>query len=371
MNEEKRNDSKKIIVYIVTFLVGCLAMYAVIYFCPIVVTRNITKLEKDVTVNENGIADAVEKIYDAVVVVSTYADEKYVASGTGFIYKEESGNYYILTNHHVIEDGNKATITFTDGSVVETKIVGSDQYSDIAVLSIKKSKDIKVAELGSSNDARVGDTVFAVGAPLDSVYSWTVTRGILSGKDRMVEVSFKTNAQTSDYVMKVIQTDAAINSGNSGGPLCNSNGEVVGITSLKLVSSGVEGMGFAIPIENAIKKAEEIISGISAEYPYLGVTTYDIAQVYNSREYYSLIKESGLTKGVIVYNVEKGSPAEKGGLKHNDIIISINDQEIKNAAYLKYYLYQYDVKDTIKVKIYRDGKTKELTLKLGSNKEAL
>src|SRR5699024_477323 len=103
-----------------------------------------------------------------------------------------------------------------------------------------------VAEIGDNANSRVGDTAFAVGAPLDSAYSWTVTRGIISGKDRMVEVSLS-NSSSNDYVMKVIQTDAAINSGNSGGPLCNSNGEVIGVTSLKLVSSGVEGMGFAIP----------------------------------------------------------------------------------------------------------------------------
>ena len=169
--------------------------------------------------------------------------------------------------------------------------------------------------------------------------------------------------------MKVLQTDAAINSGNSGGPLCNSNGEVIGITSLKLVSSGVEGMGFAIPIENAITKAEQIISGDSYEYPYLGIQMLDITDAYSLYQYYDLIKSSGLSSGVLVASIEKGSPASKAKFEKNDIITKIDGNEVKNLAYLRYYLYQHKVGDTIKVTVYRDGKTKELSVTLGTNKQ--
>ncbi len=370
MNEEQNKQRKKIVYYLIAFFVGCLAMYAVVYFFPTSITENVTKLEKDVTVTDTGIADAVEKVYDSVVVVSTYTDETYTASGTGFVYKKDGNKYYILTNHHVIDGGNKVTVTFTDGSIVETKVVGSDQYADIAVLSFENTNDLTVASLGKSEDSRVGDTAFAVGAPLDSVYSWTVTRGILSGKDRMVEVSLSNNRNNSnDYVMKVLQTDAAINSGNSGGPLCNSNGEVIGITSLKLVSSGVEGMGFAIPIEFATAKAEQIINGETSEYPYIGISMLDIATVYNTYQYADLIKSSGITSGVIVASVEKGSPANKAKFEVNDIITKIDDHDVKNLAYLRYYLYQYKVGDTIKVTVYRDGKAKELSVTLGTNKQ--
>ena len=368
MMEEKDNNSKKIINYLIIFFVGCLVMYAVVYFLPTSITENITKVEKDVTVTDTGIADAVEKVYDSVVVVSTYKDTAYTASGTGFVYKKDNNTYYILTNHHVIDGGNKVTVTFTDGKVLETKVVGSDQYADIAVLSLESTDDIKVAELGKSEDTRVGDTAFAVGAPLDSAYSWTVTRGIVSGKDRMVEVSLDSSSQ-NDYVMKVLQTDAAINSGNSGGPLCNSNGEVIGITSLKLVSSGVEGMGFAIPIENALTKAEQIINGESTEYPYIGIGMLDLTKAYYSYQYYDLIKESNLTSGVIVASVEKKSPASEAGFKEKDIIVSINGEDVKNVAYLRYYLYLNNVNDTIKVTVYRDGKNVDLTVKLGTNKQ--
>ena len=372
MNEEKievkNKERRKIIYYLIAFFVGCLAMYAVVYYFPTSITQNITKLEKDVTVTDKGIADAVEKVYDAVVVVSTYQDDTYTASGTGFVYKKDNKTYYILTNHHVIDGGNKVTVSFTDGTVLETKVVGSDQYADIAVLTVESDKDLSVVEIGKSEDSRVGDTTFAVGAPLDSAYSWTVTRGILSGKDRMVEVSLSNN-KNSDYVMKVLQTDAAINSGNSGGPLCNSNGEVIGITSLKLVSSGVEGMGFAIPIEFAINKAEDLIKGESTEYPYIGVSMFDVSTAYYSYQYSSLIKESGLTSGVIVAGVEKGSSASSAGLKTKDIITKIDNEDVKNIAYLRYYLYQHKAGDTIKVTVYRDGKAKEISVKLGTSKQ--
>lgn len=243
-----KKATKNIMSYIIVFLVGCLIMYAVVYFFPITVTEELTKEVRDVTINDTGIAEAVQKVYDAVVVVSTYREGSYIASGTGFVYRQDGDTYYLLTNYHVIENGDNVTVTFTNESVVETEIVGYDEYSDIAVLAIKSDEDLVVAELGDNSLSRVGDTAFAVGAPLDSAYSWTVTRGIISGKDRFVEVD------SNSTVMKVMQTDTAINSGNSGGPLCNANGEVIGITSLKLVSSGVEGMGFAIPIEDAVEK---------------------------------------------------------------------------------------------------------------------
>jgi serine protease Do len=367
LNKKNNNTKRNIILFVAVFFIGALIMYGVVYYYPQSLSTVTTKEEKNVTVTDTGIADAVEKIYDAVVVVSTYKDSTLVASGTGFVYKSENGIAYILTNNHVISEGNKATVTFTNGNVVETTIVGNNEYADIAVLSIPSSNVITVAEIGSSSDARVGDTTFAVGAPLDSAYSWTVTRGILSGKDRMVEVSLS-NSSTSDYVMKVLQTDASINSGNSGGPLCNANGEVIGITNLKLVSSGVEGMGFAIPIEDAINTANSILNGDTVDTPYLGVSMLDLASAYYYPTYYSIIQASGLSKGVIVVDVEKNSAASKAGLKAKDIITKIGDQEVSSIAYLRYDLYQYKVGDKVDITYYRDGKENTVIVTLGSNK---
>ena len=360
-----KKATKNIMTYIIIFFVGCLVMYAVVYFFPVAITEDVIKEVRDVTINDTGIAEAVAKVYDSVVVVSTYRDGTYIASGTGFVYRQDGDTYYLLTNYHVIEDGDNVTVTFTNGDVVETEIVGHDEYADIAVLSIESDIELTVAELGDNEESRVGDTAFAVGAPLDSAYSWTVTRGIISGKDRMVEVSVS-NSNTSDYVMKVLQTDAAINSGNSGGPLCNANGEVIGITSLKLISSGVEGMGFAIPIEDAVEKAEQIISGDVSAYPVIGISMLDFSNAYYS-QYYSLIRNSGLENGVIVTSVENGSAADEAGIEANDIITAIDGEEVLNSAYLRYYLYQHSVGDDITVTVYRDGSTRDLKLTLSAD----
>ncbi len=215
--------------------------------------NEVSKLEKSVTITDNGIADAVEKVYDSVVVIETYINDKAYSTGTGFVFKTNDKYGYIMTNHHVIANSNKIKVTFTNNKTVEATLVGSDEYSDIAVLTVNKKDVISVCEIGSSSKMRVGDTTFAVGAPIDSsVYSWTVTRGILSGKNRLVEVS-GTNRNNS-FIMEVLQTDAAINSGNSGGPLLNNIGQVIGVNSMKI--SDAEGIALAIPISSVVSFME-------------------------------------------------------------------------------------------------------------------
>jgi serine protease Do len=150
----------------------------------------------------------------------------------------------------------------------------------------------------------------------------------------MVSVS-TTNSSTSDYEMKVLQTDAAINSGNSGGPLCNANGEVIGITNMKLVSSGVEGMGFAIPIEDAIDYANKLVSGDDTSRPYLGVSMADMSQADYVNYYYGITIPSNITEGAIVLGVEDNSSAAKAGLKKGDIIIAIDDTKVSHCGFIK------------------------------------
>ena len=361
---KKENNLAKILVPLLVFFIGCGAMYAVISAFPNVFSTNVTKLEKNVTVTDTGIAESVEKVYDAVVIVSTYKDNRLYSTGTGFVFKDENKKAYIITNNHVIESGSNVTVTFTDGKVIETDVVGSDVLSDIAVLSVDSKDIISIAEIGSSESVRVGDTSFAVGAPLDSVYSWTVTRGIISGKDRMVEVEL-----SGDYVMKVLQTDAAINSGNSGGPLCNANGEVIGVTSLKLVDESVEGMGFAIPIEIALEYAEKLIKGDKITQPYLGVSMINVTDAYYYHQYDRLLNENNITSGVIIHGIERNSPADKAGLKEGDIIIKVNDDAVVSVGYLRYYLYNYSVGDKITITYIRNGDTKKATVTLGTSEQ--
>lgn len=322
---------------------------------------NITKTQREVTVTDTGIADAVEKIYDSVVVVKTYVRNDVASTGTGFVYKNSNNKYYFITNYHVIEDGEKVGVVFTDGTEASVVVEGGDKYADIAILSYTTSKEIQVSEIGSSEKMRVGDTVFAIGAPLDSnVYSNSVTRGVLSGKDREVEVSTN-KSYVSDWIMQVLQTDAAINSGNSGGPLCNSNGQVIGITNMKLVTDGVEGMGFAIPIEQATSFADQIINGQNVSRPYIGISMVDANVEAYAREYG--IKPCD---GVLIGSVEANSPAEKAGLKSGDVIVGMNDVDIKNVATLRYQLYKYKTGETVTVSYLRSGSKLSTKLTLGS-----
>ncbi len=363
---EKMKD-RNIFIYlffvVFTFFLGAITMYLIISYYPLAIGENITTIKKNVTITDTGIGESVSKVYDSVVVVSTYRNEQLYGSGTGFVFKTDDKKAYILTNNHVIENGSKVSVTFTDGDVVETEIIGSNELSDIAVLAVSKDDIISIAEIGKSEELVVGDTTFAVGAPLDSVYSWSVTRGIISGKDRMIEVDLSNNS--GEYVMKVLQTDAAINSGNSGGPLCNVNGEVIGITSLKLVSSGVEGMGFAIPIETAIEYANKIMNGEKITQPYLGVSMLNVSDAYYYMNYRNLLKD--VSNGVIVVSVEKDSPASHGGLKESDIITKINGKDVLSVGYLRYYLYEHSVGEKIEVTYIRDGKEKNTTITLGTS----
>ncbi len=367
VNKKKSSGSKAFLVSVISLLLGAAAMYLLIYYVlPQDKNMNtvINKSEKEVTVTDKGIADAVEKLYDAVVVVGVYSNNQLAASGTGFVYKTEKGKAYILTNHHVIDNKNKSNVKviFTNGKEVDVKIEGSDKYSDLAVLSVDEKDIVSVAEIGKSTDLRLGDTAFAIGAPLDVEYYWTITRGVISGKDRMVEVS-SDNSNTKDYVMRVLQTDAAINSGNSGGPLANSNGEVIGITNMKLVSSGVEGIGFAIPIEDAVEFAEAIIKGEEMKRPSLGVSMIDLTDTYNLY-YHRIAVNTELTQGVVIAETQSKSPAEAAGLKRGDIITNIDEETVKSVATMRYYLYKHSVGDTITITIEREGKKQDIKVKL-------
>ena len=350
------------IVAMLSMLLGAGGVYYLVVEEGVLSKPIINKLEKEVTVNENGIADAVEKLYDAVVVVGAYKNNVLAAGGTGFVYKIEGNTAYILTNSHVVIGASKVTIQFTDNNTYEATLVGQDEYADIAVLSIPKDKIIAVSEIGSSENARLGDTLFTIGAPLDIEYSWTVTRGILSGKDRLVEIS-TSNSAKSDWAMKVLQTDAAINSGNSGGPIANSNGEVIGVTNMKLISSGVEGIAFAIPIEDAISIAKELITGKKIERPVLGVGTLNVSET-NSLTQNGIKLEENINTGAVIAYIQPGSVAEEAGLKKGDVITKLGDYNINSSAILKYYLYKYKIGDKVKVTYIRGAKTETTTITL-------
>ena len=320
-----------------------------------VVSKNL----QTVTITEtNTIKSAIDKIYDSVVVVEV-SSRTSSGTGSGFVYKKENGKGYIITNHHVIEGADTIYVTNSEGVKEEATLLGSDEYSDIAVLSVNDDFVIGVATIGDSTKSELGDTVFTVGSPLGSKYQGTVTKGIISGKDRQVTVSL-TNGS---FIMEVLQIDAAINPGNSGGPLVNINGEVIGVNSLKLVEDEIEGMGFAIPIELAMSTIDSLERGEKIVRPQIGVEVVDVDSKYLRAR--SKIKiNSDITAGVVIISTVSNYPAEKSGLEAGDVITEVDGVKITDSAHFKYILYKYNVGDTIKVKYIRNDKEKETSIKL-------
>ncbi len=327
----------------------------------IIKTNNSLKLNE-----ENSISGGVQNIYDAVVVVEGFTNNQLASTGTGFVYKEVNGKAYIMTNHHVINGVQNVKLIMSDNSVVDAKVMGSEAYSDIAVLSVDSNKIKDIAIIGDSNKLKVGDTLFAVGSPEGSDYAGTVTKGILSGKDRLVEVALTNNA-SSDYYMRVLQTDTAINPGNSGGPICNINGEVIGVTNMKLVDATVEGMGFAIPIEDALFYAATLEKAQEVVRPYIGVGMLDITDEYTLWQN-GILKDESIDSGVAVLEVAENSPAAKAKLKKGDIIISLGGEKIESIAEFRYQLYKHSPNEIIELEYVRDKKVKKIEIKLSENK---
>ena len=354
---------KTIIASITTFFIGCASMYMIIRAYPLNISNinnNTNVIDRKFTVSEIGLSTGINNVYDSVVVVQNYKNDKSNGIGSGFIYNNDG---YIMTNSHVIEGASNIKAMIMSGDAVDATIIGDDEYADIAVIKIDKKYVTKVATLGSSESINVGDTVFTIGSPISSEYYGTVTRGILSGKNRLVNVTVESS---NDWIMNVMQTDAAINPGNSGGPLCNANGDVIGINSMKLVQSQVEGMGFAIPIEDAISYANMIVNGEKIKRSYLGLRMVNVSSTYNFANEDIKI-DSKVISGVAIIEILKEGPCNNNGLKKGDVITKIGDYNIKTVAELRYHLYKYKPNDKINIVVNRNGKVMSYKVTLGSS----
>lgn len=357
---------KKILGYVITAVVTLVvsvgAMFMLMKFYPNEIVKTIT--EKNVNVTDTGISESVNKVKDSVVVIETYTKGSLVGTGTGFVYDKDDKNGYIMTNHHVIESGDTIKITYSNDSETTATVVGSDEFADIAVLKVDKDTVLSTAIIGKSSDINVGDTVFTIGSPMGIEYKGTVTKGILSGKDRLVSVSVG-NSNSVDWIMNVMQTDAAINPGNSGGPLCNANGEVIGINSMKIVQTTIEGIGFAIPIEDAVMYAESLRENGKINRPYVGVSMINASNTMQLL-YSGIRLDKDITEGVVVVDVEKSSPASKAGIKSEDVIVKVGNDKVASVAEFRYRLYSYEVGDTVELTVNRDGQEKTFKVKLTS-----
>ncbi len=354
---------KTIIASITTFFIGCASMYMIIRAYPLNISNinnNTNVVDRKFTVSEIGLSTGINNVYDSVVVVQNYKNDKSNGIGSGFIYNNDG---YIMTNSHVIEGASNIKVMLMSGDAVDATIIGDDEYADIAVIKIDKKYVTKVATLGSSESINVGDTVFTIGSPISNEYYGTVTRGILSGKNRLVNVTVESS---NDWIMNVMQTDAAINPGNSGGPLCNANGDVIGINSMKLVQSQVEGMGFAIPIEDAISYANMIVKGEKIKRSYLGLRMVNVSSTYNFANEDIKI-DSKVISGVAIIEILKDGPCNNTGLKKGDVITKIGDYKIKTVAELRYHLYKYKPNDKINIVVNRNGKVMSYKVTLGTS----
>lgn len=370
MNNKKEKDYKLVkIFFVVMFavVVGLVIVISILKYTPMLSkleqsiesTPNVnskitTNTNKNIVYEKSSLAPAIENIYDAVVMVRVYKDDEEQSTGTGFIYKKDDKYGYVITNQHVVSGSDKVDLVLSTDEEIEGKVLGGDEYLDLAVIRISKDKVPQIAEMGSSEDMRLGDTIFTVGSPMGYEYRGTVTSGILSGKDRLVSVSVS-GSSSNDWVMKVLQIDAPINPGNSGGPLVNASGKVIGITSMKLVQNEIEGMGFAIPIEIAMAHIGELEKGNKIEWPLLGISMANIddtALLYRN----SIIVDKNIKEGVVVVEIAKNSGASKSDLKAGDVIIKLNGEKVKDSAYLRYELYKNRPGDTIEITYIRDGK---------------
>ena len=343
-------------------------------------TTTTTTVSKAAVKNENSTTQAVDKVKDAVVSVITYSSnsqnslitsdetdtdtnaEQVFSEGSGVIYKKEGDTAYIVTNTHVINGAKKVDIRLADGTKVPGDIVGSDTYSDIAVVKIAADKVTTVAEFGDSNQLTVGETAIAIGSPLGSEYANTVTQGIVSSLNRNVSLKSEDGQAIST---NAIQTDTAINPGNSGGPLINIQGQVIGITSSKIASNGgtsVEGLGFAIPANDVINIIKQLEKDGKVTRPALGIHMVNLSNI-NTTDLQKLKLPGNVTSGVAVRSVQKNMPAN-GHLQQYDVITKIDDKAISSTTELQSALYSHSIGDEMTVTYYRNGKEETTKIKL-------
>jgi serine protease Do len=314
------------------------------------------------------ITEAVNKVSSAVVGVENIgsSDDPFSSAnvkqgtGSGIIFQKNGSKALVVTNFHVIEGNKKVQVVVPlsndKSKTVQAKVLGFDRITDLAVLEISSAGVTEVAQFGNSDTLQAGEPAIAIGNPLGPQFSQSVTVGVISSPKRTIDV-------TETTATDVIQTDAAINPGNSGGALVNAAGQVIGINSLKIAESGVEGLGFAIPANDAQPVIQQLISKGHVPRPYLGVQLYDLQEMLPSA-WEELKLPSSVQTGVLIKTVDANTPAARAGVKSRDVIVKIDNQTISNSSELRKYLYKKKIGDTVKLTIYRNGKQTTISVAL-------
>lgn len=339
-----------------------------------------TKTSTAAANTNNDISKVVENVKNAVVSVinkqasgrnSLYGnqqqqqsnDELRTASeGSGVIYKKENGYAYIVTNNHVIANSQELEVLLADGTREKAELVGSDQWTDLAVIRIPADKVSTVAEFANSDEVKAGQTAIAIGSPLGSEFATSVTQGIVSANNRPVPTDVDGDGQ-QDWIVNAIQTDAAINPGNSGGALINSAGQVIGINSMKISKSSVEGMGFAIPSNEVVSIINELEKNGKIVRPALGISMVNLTNV-NSQAVNQLNLPKDVKSGVVVAEVSSKGSAKAAGLQPYDVIVEMDGQKVEGIQNLRKILYSHKVGDKLEVTYYRNGQKQTTTVSL-------
>lgn len=309
------------------------------------------------TLTENPVVAIAERVSPAVVSIVNYQHTGFFrqlqpSSGSGVIFDSKNG--YIVTNYHVVAGADRLEVIVQGEHEYEGRLVGGDEQTDLAVIQIR-ADNLPEAVFGDSDQLRVGELAVAIGSPLGTSFDRSVTAGVISALNRQISVAGATGQEIN---LNVIQTDAAINPGNSGGALVNSRGEVIGINSVKVGRADVEGMGFAIPINDAKPIIRQLLDKGYVSRPFIGIYNYQVVSEQLAQWY-------DLPEGIWVGGIVPGGPAEKAGMQVEDIIIRIEDQNIKTAADLQGVLKKYKPGDQIVIRVVRKGQAHDLNLTLG------
>lgn len=365
--EKKRRGIPQVLVVVIVAVITSFVSTAMTYVLlkkdviPESVNEGVTK-KIEITKVDSPVVAIAEKAMPSIVgikvnsfVQGMFGLQESNSEGSGIIYSEDG---YIITNYHVIESAirnNSASVYVTfynTDEEIQAEIIGGDEVTDLAVLKIEK-EGLVPAEIGSSESLKVGELAVAIGNPLGETFASTVTVGYISALNRKITTDGRT--------YKLIQTDAAINSGNSGGALLNSEGKVIGINSVKISVTGVEGLGFAIPSDDALPIIKELIENKKIIRPYIGLSGINV----NAQ----LAERNNLVEGIYVNKVYSNTPAEKSGIQRGDIIVSIDGKEVKTMEELNEIKNSKKIGETVELGIYRVGKQEKVSIVLEADSD--
>ena len=325
------------------------------------------------------IIDVVEQVSSAIVGITNIqkradfwsGDEiNEAGTGSGVIYKLTDDSAYIVTNHHVVEEADVVEIILDDDTNIEAELLGSDIFTDLAVLKAPRSEiPIEHAiNMGTSNNVKVGEPVIAIGNPLGHMFAGSVTQGVISGKQRTIPIDLNQNGRP-DWQTDVLQTDAAINPGNSGGALINIEGQLIGINSMKVNQEIAQGIGFAIPIDAAKPIIAQLEETGTVHRPHMGVEIYSLEEVPQTEWEDTLNIPNDVSGGVYIWSIDRQSPAELAGLRRLDVITSFAGEEVEDIVALRKILYEEkQIGDEVEVVYYRNGKKHKTSVILEEHK---